>query len=114
VESVIQPSTAYNHSKVPQWTNEVIENSMRKLTSLNKPFKYIGIRLCDSVLIESVTCIFMQRNGAGLHTASSCFWENASDGTLQMFSTSLEAGSSTYRFENKAMYCIVTAFGLCI
>jgi len=23
----------------------------------------------------------MQKNGAGLHTASSCFWDNTTDGT---------------------------------
>ena len=28
----------------------------------------------------SVTCVIMQKNGAGLHTASSCFWDNTTDG----------------------------------
>jgi len=27
-----------------------------------------------------VTCVIMQKNGAGLHTASSCFWDNTTDG----------------------------------
>ena len=27
-----------------------------------------------------VTCVIMQKNGAGLHTASSCFWDNSTDG----------------------------------
>ena len=27
-----------------------------------------------------VTCVIMQRNGAELHTASSCYWDNTSDG----------------------------------
>lgn len=30
----------------------------------------------------AVTCIIMQKNGAGLHTASSCFWDNSTDGKL--------------------------------
>ena len=28
----------------------------------------------------AVTCVIMQKNGAGLHTASSCFWDNSTDG----------------------------------
>lgn len=28
----------------------------------------------------SVTSVIMQKNGAGLHTASSCFWDNSTDG----------------------------------
>ena len=31
-------------------------------------------------IIALVTCVIMQRNGAGLHTASSCYWDNTSDG----------------------------------
>lgn len=50
----------------------------------------------------SVTCMIMQKNGAGLHTASSCFWNNETD------------GSCTVRWENKTMYCIVSVFGLAI
>ena len=26
----------------------------------------------------------MQKNGAGLHTASSCFWDNTTDGNLRL------------------------------
>jgi len=26
----------------------------------------------------------MQKNGAGLHTANSCFWDNSSDGKEQI------------------------------
>ena len=44
----------------------------------------------------------MQKNGAGLHTASSCYWDNSTD------------GSCTVRWENKTMYCIVSVFGLAI
>ncbi|XP_025036442.1 dynein light chain Tctex-type 1 isoform X1 [Pelodiscus sinensis] len=81
---------AYQHSKVNQWTTSVVEQTLSQLTKLGKPFKYI------------VTCVIMQKNGAGLHTASSCFWDNTSD------------GNCTVRWENKTMYCIVSAFGLAI
>lgn len=81
---------AYQHNKVNQWTSNVVEQCLNQLTKLGKPFKYI------------VTCVIMQKNGAGLHTASSCFWDNGTD------------GSCTVRWENKTMYCIVSVFGLAI
>uniref|UniRef100_A0A1B6CW43 Dynein light chain Tctex-type 1 n=1 Tax=Clastoptera arizonana TaxID=38151 RepID=A0A1B6CW43_9HEMI len=79
---------AYQQSKVNQWTSAVVEGCITNLTKLEKPFKYI------------VTCTIMQKNGAGLHTASSCYWDNSTD------------GSCTVRWENKTMYCIVCVFGL--
>jgi dynein light chain Tctex-type 1 len=110
---------------VPQWTSDVVEGVMKKLTGLQKPFKYIGTpvprRLASlprrrrataaapplpadgplaALLLAAVSCVIMQKNGAGLHTASSCFWDNQTD------------GSCTVRQEYKTMYCIVTVFGL--
>jgi hypothetical protein len=70
--------------------SQCIESCLKKLKDLNKPFKYI------------VTAVLMQKNGAGLHTATSCFWDNTTD------------GSATLRWENKSMYCVVTVFGLSI
>uniref|UniRef100_A0A8C6F387 Dynein light chain Tctex-type 1 n=1 Tax=Monodon monoceros TaxID=40151 RepID=A0A8C6F387_MONMO len=67
IESAIG-GNAYQHSKVNQWTTNVVEQSLSQLTKLGKPFKYI------------VTCVIMQKNGAGLHTASSCFWKSSTDG----------------------------------
>ena len=34
----------YAHEAVPQWTSDVVEGVMKKLTGLQKPFKYIGER----------------------------------------------------------------------
>ncbi|PNJ79162.1 DYNLT1 isoform 2 [Pongo abelii] len=67
IESAIG-GNAYQHSKVNQWTTNVVEQTLSQLTKLGKPFKYI------------VTCVIMQKNGAGLHTASSCFWDSSTDG----------------------------------
>ncbi|KAL2082709.1 hypothetical protein ACEWY4_022527 [Coilia grayii] len=89
VETAIGGNT-YQHSRVNQWTTNVVEQCLSQLSKLGKPFKYI------------VTCIIMQKNGAGLQTASSCFWDNSTD------------GSCTVRWENKSMYCIVSVFGLAI
>ena len=81
---------AYQHNKVNQWTSNVVEHCLNQLTKLARPFKYI------------VTAVILQKNGAGLHTASSCFWDNSTD------------GSCTLKWENKTMYCIVSVFGLAI
>ena len=94
---------AYQHNKVNQWTSNVVEQCLNQLTKLNKPFKYIGkyrnninspVSLVYYVVTKwtccqlsmqwlhfyAVTCVIMQKNGAGLHTASSCFWDNSTDG----------------------------------
>ncbi|XP_003386291.1 PREDICTED: dynein light chain Tctex-type 1-like [Amphimedon queenslandica] len=89
VENVLGTVT-YQHNKVNQWTSNVVEQCLNQLTKLAKPFKYI------------VNCVVMQKTGAGLHTAMSCYWDNNTD------------GSCTIKWENKSMYCIVTVFGLAI
>ncbi|XP_073725527.1 dynein light chain Tctex-type 1 isoform X2 [Misgurnus anguillicaudatus] len=83
-------TTIIKESQINLWSSSIVESSLNQLTKLGKPFKYI------------VTCILLQKNGAGLHTASSCFWDNTTD------------GSCTVRWENKTMYCIVSVFGLAI
>lgn len=89
IESVIGGNT-YQHNKVNQWSSSIMDNCLQQLVKLQKPFKYI------------VTCVVVQKNGAGVHTASSCFWDNTTD------------GSCTVRWENKTMYCIVSVFGMSI
>uniref|UniRef100_A0A8C1XLQ7 Dynein light chain Tctex-type 1 n=1 Tax=Cyprinus carpio TaxID=7962 RepID=A0A8C1XLQ7_CYPCA len=131
VESTIGNSS-YQHSQINQWMSSIVESSLSQLTKLGKPFKYI------------VTCIILQKNGAGLHTASSCFWDNSTDGktyckTGQAFHISFfffnakrtkskhnreiafnetdfcfSTGSCKVRWENKTIYCIVSVFGLAI
>lgn len=80
----------YQQEKVNQWSASVSEQCLSALSKLKKNFKYV------------VTCSIMQKTGAGLHTASSCYWDSATDGTC------------TVRWENKTMYCVVTVFGLAI
>jgi dynein light chain Tctex-type 1 len=62
-------SQSYQQTKINTWTSNIVEAILNLLTKLNKPFKYI------------VSCVIMQKNGAGLHTASSCFWDNTTDGS---------------------------------
>ena len=35
-----------------------------------------------------VTSVIMQKNGAGLHTASSCYWDNTTDGENSLLAIS--------------------------
>merc|ERR1719188_543839 len=60
----------YDEEQVPHWINFICESLVTKLNDTKKPFKYI------------VTCVIMQRNGGGLHSALSCHWDSANDGAL--------------------------------
>mmetsp|Transcript_14759 Transcript_14759/g.37890 ORF Transcript_14759/g.37890 Transcript_14759/m.37890 type:complete len:80 (+) Transcript_14759:41-280(+) len=75
-------------TKVDGWTANIVEQTLKKLSALGKPFKYI------------VSVVILQKTGTGLHTASSCFWDNQTD------------GSCTVRWENKTMYVVTSVFGL--
>lgn len=81
-------TNVYTPKKVPAWTSSIVENTLKTLQNQQKPYKWI------------VTAIIMQRTGAGLHTASTCFWDTKTD------------GSCTIRWENKSMHCIATVFAL--
>ena len=61
VVAKVLANEVYDESKVATWVDRICDQSMQKLTQMNKPFKYV------------VTCILMQKNGAGVHTGQSCF-----------------------------------------
>mmetsp|Transcript_1874 Transcript_1874/g.2461 ORF Transcript_1874/g.2461 Transcript_1874/m.2461 type:complete len:116 (-) Transcript_1874:205-552(-) len=91
IDQSIEPilgSNIYNPKKVHDWTSAVVEGVLKNLQNLNKPFKYV------------VTCLLMQNNGAGLHTASTCFWDTKTD------------NSCSVRWGNDTMHAIVTVFAL--
>ena len=54
--------------KVEGWTSNIIEHCLKRLSEMKKPFKYI------------VTCVIMQKTGAGLHSSFSAYWDNSADG----------------------------------
>uniref|UniRef100_A0A672GTZ0 Dynein light chain Tctex-type 3 n=1 Tax=Salarias fasciatus TaxID=181472 RepID=A0A672GTZ0_SALFA len=70
IEGVIG-GTDYNQNKVNQWTASIVEHSLTHLVKQGRPFKYI------------LNCAIMQKSGAGLHTANSCYWDTATDGETQ-------------------------------
>ncbi len=91
IEASIDPvlgKQIYNAKKVHDWTSAIVESVLKGLQAANKPFKYV------------VTCIIMQKNGAGLHTASTCYWDVKTD------------GSCSVRWDNQTMHAIVTVFAL--
>eukprot|EP01001_Neometanema_parovale_P000788 NODE_10891_length_572_cov_145.169265_g10614_i0.p1 GENE.NODE_10891_length_572_cov_145.169265_g10614_i0~~NODE_10891_length_572_cov_145.169265_g10614_i0.p1 ORF type:complete len:119 (-),score=17.70 NODE_10891_length_572_cov_145.169265_g10614_i0:151-507(-) len=88
MENVISASMTYNHSKVGLWVNQIVEGCMKELLKFQMPRKYI------------VNCTIMQRNGAGLHTATACFWDSDND------------NSFTHTVEHKTLICTCTVYGL--
>uniref|UniRef100_A0A3P8V0J3 Dynein light chain Tctex-type 3 n=1 Tax=Cynoglossus semilaevis TaxID=244447 RepID=A0A3P8V0J3_CYNSE len=110
----------YSQSQVNKWTASIVERCLTQLVKQGKPYKFIGTSeplaaqmytncLCDDLInvfvfqnSYSVTCAVMQKTGAGLHTANSCYWDTSMD------------GSSTVRWENRTMYCVVSVFAVAI
>ncbi|CAN9498401.1 unnamed protein product [Ophioblennius macclurei] len=80
----------YSQNHVNKWTASIVERCLTQLVKQGKPYKYI------------VTCAVMQKTGAGLHTANSCYWDTTMD------------GSCTVRWENRTMYCVVSVFAVAI
>mmetsp|Transcript_44904 Transcript_44904/g.142979 ORF Transcript_44904/g.142979 Transcript_44904/m.142979 type:complete len:117 (+) Transcript_44904:167-517(+) len=80
----------FQHAKLNAWSGNVVEGCLKRLSALQKPFKYI------------VTCNLMQKTGGGLHTASTSLWDPNTDGKI------------TVQWENNTMHCIVTVYWLCI
>lgn len=129
-------------SQSTQQTGKTIQIHWFVLMLSNKsPSISAGVNMHHLVVL-SVTCIIMQKNGAGLQTASACFWDNSTDGKMShyiientvlnyhtlgklqarihrwrwcLFTINLHlTGSCAVRWENKSMYCIVSVFGLAI
>ena len=78
----------YNPRKVDDWANTIIDAVLKELHALHRAFKYI------------ITCIIMQKNGAGLSTSATMFWDATKDGHCKV------------SWENQTMHCIVTVYGL--
>ena len=99
IEAVLKDQD-FDQVKVDQWTDTICESTMKGLVDLQKPFKYIGQLLfvfvclvypllCARILTSSVivilcpstavTCLIMQKNGAGVYSANSCFFDGVND-----------------------------------
>lgn len=80
----------YNSKKVNEWTNSIVTGCLKELQALGRPFKYI------------ITCVIMQKIGAGLNTSTSMFWDSAKDGFCKI------------PWQNSTMHCVVTVYGLSV
>jgi len=60
----------YQHAQVPKWSNAVVEQSLKRLTALNKPFKYV------------VTVVIHQNVGAGIQSATCAYFDTGTDGVV--------------------------------
>ena len=78
----------YDHCRVNDWSNSIINSALKGLQSLNRPYKYV------------ITVIIMQKNGAGLVSSASMFWDLKRDGY----------GKVTW--ENSTLHCIATIYGV--
>jgi len=81
---------SFNVKKVNEWTNSIVASCLKELQALGRPFKYV------------VTCIIMQKNGAGLNTSYSTYWDTGKDGYCKI------------PWQNATMHCIVTIYGICV
>lgn len=78
----------FQANEVTNWSKDIVNQVLENLTQQNNQCKYI------------VTCVVIQNNGAGIHAASTCYWDNSQD------------KSSIIKWENKGVYCLVNIFGL--
>ncbi|CAE8594707.1 unnamed protein product [Polarella glacialis] len=83
-------SAQYNKDRVSIWSGQIIDECLKELAKLNKPFKYV------------VTSIIMQKNGAPMHTGLALYWDTKTDGT------------SCVQVGNDTMDCITTVFAAMI
>ncbi|XP_045552599.1 dynein light chain Tctex-type 3 isoform X1 [Salmo salar] len=67
IQSIIGEES-YRQDTVNQWTAKIVEQALTLLVKQTKSYKYI------------VSCAVMQKSGAGLHTANSCYWDTVTDG----------------------------------
>mmetsp|Transcript_30433 Transcript_30433/g.35098 ORF Transcript_30433/g.35098 Transcript_30433/m.35098 type:complete len:121 (+) Transcript_30433:141-503(+) len=87
---IVLNDTMYNPKKVNDWSNSIIDSSLKGLQSLNRPYKY------------AITVIIMQKNGAGLVSAASTYWDLSKDGLCKV------------NWENNTIHCLVTVYGLSV
>eukprot|EP00743_Colponemidia_sp_Colp-15_P001423 GILK01001561.1.p2 GENE.GILK01001561.1~~GILK01001561.1.p2 ORF type:complete len:112 (-),score=17.95 GILK01001561.1:227-562(-) len=83
-------NVSYNKEKVNGWCSSIMDLCLKELSKLMKPFKYV------------VTCVIMQKNGCGLQSAATAFWDSKTDGLC-----SVQVGNMT-------LDCMVTVFAMAI
>jgi dynein light chain Tctex-type 1 len=111
IESVLKDKI-YNDAMVQKWIDEICSKIIKELVEMNKPFKYLGmkyhvIKLQNHNVFNLASCAIMQKNGAGLHSAHSCFWDRTNDNTVVV-----KWPNEKRKDPNARVICIVTIFGV--
>lgn len=76
-----------SHDEIKRRGSEIVDRVMSELRPI-AGYKFV------------VSCTCMPKNGAGLHSAASCYWDNQSD------------GGTAIRWENRYVTCVVHVFVL--
>ncbi len=90
IESVLKEKI-FDNKAVEGWIDEICSSIMKDLVAANRPYKY------------TVSTSIVQKNGAGYHSAHSCFWDAAQDNVLVA-----RWPSEKRKDPNARVYCIVT------
>ena len=77
----------FQQRNVQSWIDNIGDNSMKGLKSLNENFKLV------------VSCFISERKGAGVCANVTAFWNEKTDGCC------------TIKWQNSSIQCIVTVFG---
>ena len=88
----------YDAVKDAVWVDRICESCMKGLGDLKKPYKYV------------VSCTIFQRNGAGVHAASSYYWDSVCD-----VEYTVAYPDSKSKDQKKSLSCLVTVgcFAIC-
>ena len=77
-----QDKGGWIQAKASTWTGDVIDGVLKELEKLEKPFKYC------------VTCMLMQRNGAGAVSSSASYFDAQTDGGCSVTWETMTDGST--------------------
>lgn len=81
---------SYSQSDVSKWSSAILDQSLAAVSRSVRGYKFV------------VTCVMMQKTGAGLNTGAACLWDAGVD------------SSCTARWENKSITVIVHLFALAL
>lgn len=95
IEAVLKGGKPYDPKDVTPWIDDICSRITKSLIDMNKPFKYL------------VSCMIMQKNGAGVHMGHSCYWDRNMDNVVVA-----RWPSERRKDPNARVVCIVTVFGI--
>ncbi|KAG5511405.1 hypothetical protein JKF63_07368 [Porcisia hertigi] len=89
--ALLSQETRYQHNRIAGLVSAISDQVVQRMTQEAKlPRKYV------------VLVTILQKNGAGVQMISSCSWNPTSDACY------------VHKAENKAMYCIITVYGVTV